>query len=298
MKRDYEACRVIAENFQTKRDFRKRASGEFQWLQRNGLLEAACAHMDQLRRSLSDADIAEIAGRYDTRRAFKLGDQSAYQAARKRGTLDVVCDHMDKGRYRVLTNEQIAEIAARYSTRSELARRDNGAYQTATKRGILDAVCAHMDGKGDRRLADAEILEIAGRFSTRNDFKLGDFGAYTTAIRRGLIDSACAHMNYGATGFREDKPAVLYQFRIETADGRVVYKVGITNRKPSQRAATMRIFRGAKVELTKCIHFDLGRDARIAEKRLLRRFAGCRYEGPPVMRNGSTELFTTNPLEI
>lgn len=297
MKYNYETCHTVALTFSTKQDFRDGANGEFQWLRRNDSLQKACAHMAPMRRTLTDDDIAAIANGFDHRRAFKLGDQSAYNAATKRGILDSVCAHMETDRYRILTNEQIAAIASTYKSRSEMKFADNGAYQTATKRGILDAVCDHMDSRGCRRLSDDEVLEVATKFRTRNDFKLGDFGAYTTAIRRGLIDEACDHMEFGATGFRHDKPAVLYQFRIELEDGMVVYKVGITNRKPRQRAITMGIRRGLKADLTHSVQFEFGRDARIAEKRLHRKFASSKYSGPPVMKNGNTELFTADVME-
>lgn len=294
---NYETCSAAAAKFKTKAAFRENANKEFQWLRRNELLDAACAHMVSLRRDIGDADITAIAGRYTHRRAFKLGDQSAYNAATKRGILDLVCAHMQPVR-RTLSNEQIAEIAGRYLARAEFVRNDNGAYQSAIKRGILDDVCAHMDGKGDRRLSDDEILGIAKQFTTRNDFKLGDFGAYTTAIRRDLIAQACAHMEYGAWGFREDRPAVLYRFRIQSADGLVLYKIGITNRKPKQRLLTMGLHPGAKADLLDAIRFNSGRDARIAEKRLHRKYAAHRYNGPPVMKNGNTELFTVSVLEL
>jgi len=297
MKWTYEVCAAAALMFSTKRDFREKSNCEFQWLRRNGLLDRACGHMISVYRILDDKDIAEIAKKYATRRAFKLGDQSAYKASLKRGIADRVCAHMDGERYRLLSDSQIAEIAERFSSRSEFVINDSGAYQTAIKRGILDAVCSHMP-KGTRRLSDAELLTIAGRYKTRNDFKLGDFGAYTTSIRRGLIDAASEHMEYGATGFREDKPAVLYQFRVLTPDGLVLYKVGITNRKPKQRLITMGLVKGSKATLAHSIPFENGRDARIAEKRLHRRFSSHRYVGPPVMKNGNTELFTVNVLDF
>ncbi len=251
--------------------------------------------MEPLYRTLSDHDIAEVASGYLNRRAFKLGDQSAYQAARKRGTLDAVCAHMKTLR-RSQTDEQLAEIASRYATRSEFVANDNGAYQVATKRGILDTVCAHMPD-GDRRLSDDELLSIARQHKTRNDLSIADFGVYTTVLRRGLMDQAFAHMEPGATGFREDLPAVLYQFRITTKAGVVVYKVGITNRKPKQRLITMGVQRGAKSELIAAVQFPLGRDARIEEKRLHRLFSASRYDGPAIMVNGNTELFTVKLLD-
>jgi len=259
-------------------------------------LQDACAHMEQLRRNLSDGDIASIANVYSHRRAFKLGDQSAYQAATKRGILDQVCAHMQSDRYRILTNEQVAKIASKFTSPSEFSEGDKAAYQTATKRRILDSVCAHMDRRGCRRLTDKEILEISSKFKTRNDFKLGDFGAYTTAIRRGLIEACCAHMEFGATGFRPDLPASLYQFRIELEDGTIIYKVGITNRKPRQRLITMGIRVGVKSRLVNHIQYETGREARAEEKRLHRKFAAHRYLGPSVMKNGNTELFTSNVM--
>lgn len=247
--------------------------------------------MSPLRRTLSDADIAGIALQFDGRRAFKLGDQGAYNAALKRGILDRVCAHMDADRYRVLSDEQLVEIASRYFTRLEFLRGDKAAYGTAYRRGILDEICAGLGNRPLRRLSDDEIFDIAAPFRTRNDFKLADFGAYVTAIRRNLIDQVCAHMEYGATGFREDLPAVLYQFRLDIPDGPTLYKVGITNRKPRQRMVTMGIQRGTVAELTHFLRFPLGRDARLAEKRLHRRHARHRYAGPPVMKNGNTEVF-------
>lgn len=292
MKLDYRHCASVALTFKTRGELRSKASSEYQWLRRNGLIDQACQHMERVHRSLSDDDIAAIAAKYSHRTGLKLGDQSVYNAAKKRGILDRVCAHMSGDRYRILSDEQIAELAARFDTRTEFARNDNGAYQTATKRGILDAICAHMDGRKTRRLSDSEILEIASTFKARNDFKIGDFGAYTTAIRRGLIVQACAHMQYGAWGFREDRSAVLYQFHITLPDGLVLYKVGITNRKPNVRLTTMGLFPGAKARLTHCIKFARGRDARMTEKALHRLNDSNRYAGPPIMNNGNTELFT------
>lgn len=292
MKWNYEKCAAIAAGFSRKKDFREKADPAFQWLRRNGLVDQACAHMIIMRRDLSDPEVGQIAGGYQTRRSFKLGDQSAYKTAIKRGILDQVCAHMTE-RYRVLTDEQICEIASNFSTRSAFLDGDSPAYQTAQKRGILESICQHMDGRnGNRRLSNDEILSIAKQFPSRNDFKLGDFGAYTTAIRRGLIVEACAHMEYGAWGFREDRPAVLYQFRMQMTCGQILYKVGITNRKPRQRLATMGLNPGIIAELDGYVDFAIGRDARMTEKRLHKEFRAYRYAGPSVMSNGNTELFT------
>lgn len=203
---------------------------------------------------------------------------------------------MNNERYRILSDEQIADKALGFDSRSAFYAGDSGAYQTAVKRGILQTVCAHMP-KGTRRLTNSQLLAIAVTYKTRNDFKLGDFGAYTTAIRRGIITEASEHMEPGSTGFREDMPAVLYQFRVVTGEGLVLYKVGITNRKPRQRLTTMGLLDGAKGVLMHAVEFACGRDARMAEKRLHREFAKHRYCGQPVLKNGNTELFLVPVIE-
>jgi cytochrome c553 len=252
--------------------------------------------MQTLRRELSDSDLAGIAAKYAHRRAFKIGDHSAYMAAWRRGILDAICAHMTVKKRR-LSDEELAQIAAKYATRSEFNANDTGAYQAASKRGILDAICAHMP-PGDRRLTDQEVIGIAKKYQTRMAFKEGDFGAYKVVLRRGLEQEAFAHMEYGETGYRQDLPAILYQFRVELPDGQVLHKVGITNRPPKRRLASMGLVRGVKATLTKTVHFSTGRDARMAEQRLHKAFCGHRYRGPAVMSNGNTELFTVPILEI
>jgi hypothetical protein len=246
--------------------------------------------MTPLRRRLSDDELTEAASGYTHRRAFKLGNQAAYMQAMKRGMLDAICAHM-VAKWRKQSDAELAAIALKFSTRSEFEKCDSGAYQTAGRRGILDTICHHMP-PGDRRLTDAEIIAIAAQYKTRGVFKECDFGAYTTMLRRGLELDACRHMEPGFTGFRDDLPATLYQFRMTIPGGAVLHKVGITNRPPDKRLLSMGLVRGVKAQLVSTISFDLGRDARIREKQLHQQFAPHKYNGSQVMRNGNTELFT------
>lgn len=252
--------------------------------------------MKPVYRDLSDDDIRLIAAKYTSRRAFKLADQPAYAAALRRGLIDSVCSHMDI-KYRILSNAQLINIAAKYDAKVDFLKNDKAAYQTAEKRGLLDVVCAHMKGRPIRHQKADTLLAIAKTYKTRNDLKLGDFGAYTAILRRGLEETAFAHMEAGNTGFREDLPATLYQFKMETPRGLVLYKVGITNRLPKQRLVTMGRAFGVKATLVKTVEFERGRDARITEKRLHRRFKNHRYNGEPLLKNGNTELFYVPLIE-
>ena len=246
--------------------------------------------MAPLRRTLSNADIAEIAGRYTNRTALKFGDQSIYNAAKKRGILDSVCAHMDV-KHRVMSDAEVAAIAKTFTSRSEFDRLDKGAYQTATKRGILDHVCSHMDSRGNRRLTDAEIIAIAKPHRTRRDFKLVDFGAYVAAWRRGLLEVACAHMVDGSTAFNPKKPAILYCIRFIKPCGEVLHKVGITNRSAKIRLQTLGLHSGVKASILREVRFQKGSDARAREISILTAMSEHKYQGDPIMANGNTELF-------
>lgn len=290
MRRTFDECAAEALKYKTRAEFRRLSNGHYQSLKNMRRVDEACAHMEHVYRSITDEMILSAAVKYSTRTEFRNADQPLYAAARKRGLIDQAFGHMAVKK-RKLSDSEIEAIAAKYTTRSEFDRCDTGAYQKAKKRGILDAICAHMPD-GDRRLTDDEILAIARQYKSRMVFKESDFGAYTTMLRRGLELDACRHMEPGFTGFRDDLPAVLYQYRMTTPDGQVLHKVGITNRPPAKRLLSMGLVKGVSASLVSTINFQSGRDARIREKQLHKQFSCHRYTGCPVMKNGNTELFT------
>ena len=288
--RTFEECAAEALKYKTRADFRRSSNGHYQSLNHMRRVDEACAHMERVYRSITDEMVLSAAAQYSTRTEFKRADQALYAAARKRGLTDLAFGHMAVKK-RKQSDADLAAIAKQHATRGEFYKLDSGAYQVAASRGILDAICAHMPD-GDRRLTDDEILAIARQYKTRGVFKESDFGAYTTMLRRGLEQQACAHMEPGANGFRDDLPAVLYQYRMTTPDGQVLHKVGITNRPPAKRLLSMGLVKGVSASLVSTIHFQSGRDARIREKQLHKQFSCHRYTGCPVMKNGNTELFT------
>lgn len=346
---NYEICTVIAQTFETKRDFRAKENLAYQWLLRNGLLNTACAHMRPLLRSLTDEGVAAIAAKYSSRKAFNIGDRSAYSIALRRGILDKVCAHMElspRYSYTRWNRGSVFDEAAKYKSRAEFKRCNAGAYEFALSNGLLDQACAHMrDGKrfwhvfelmsvaikysdwsefiklepqaynfakmykltcmASAHMSKSRItwtkelvLAEAAKHQARGLFQLSVAGAYKHADQHGYLDEACAHMPPPEYGFSKEKPAVLYHLRITTLDGLALYKIGITNRDPVARIAGMGLPDGVSAEVLDAIRFNSGRDARIAEKRLHRKYAAHRYNGPQVMKNGNTELFTVSVLEL
>ena len=142
------------------------------------------------------------------------------------------------------------------------------------------------------------MMDEAKKYQSRTAFCKGDQAAYAYLWKRGLLDEACAHMPPPEYGFSKERAAVLYHLRITGPGGLVLFKVGITNRAVEDRIAGMGLHDGISAEVLDRIEFASGRDARIAEKRLHRRLSSKRYSGPPVMKNGNTELFTVNVLDF
>ena len=239
-------------------------------------------------------ECAAAAAKFVTRNDFRKLANAEYHWLHRRGLLDHACAHMKVLR-RVLSDNELLDIGKRYNSIADLQRADFSAYNRAKSRGILQDMCAHMDAR-NRQYSDDEIREVAKQFHTRMEFCDGDLGVYKAAHRRNMLDEVCSHMEYSPSGFCMDKPGIVYQFKVITQDGGVLYKIGISNRTPAKRLKDMLLLPGVKATLTHCIKFTHGRDARMTEKILHRLNASNRYSGAPVMRNGNTELFTAQVI--
>jgi hypothetical protein len=94
------------------------------------------------------------------------------------------------------------------------------------------------------------------------------------------------------TGFKKNKPAILYYLKIITVD-QILYKIGITNRTISARFSVEEL-KSTEVLWTK--NYESGEDCYDEEQRILKESQGFRYIGIPVLYNGNTELFTIDIL--
>lgn len=97
------------------------------------------------------------------------------------------------------------------------------------------------------------------------------------------------------TGFKSDKPAILYYLRVTSSDKKKLYKIGITNRSVSDRFYYHDL---EKIEVIEIVEFDRGRDAYDLEQLYLRESSEFAYSGPPVLSSGNTELFVKDVLGL
>lgn len=241
-----------------------------------------------------EAVFAEAA-KYKNRAEFRRSNQGAYGYALSHGLLSQACSHM-RGGHRFWHVFELMAVAVKYQNWREFTKSEPQAYNFANKSGLIEIASAHM--QRDRKSWDkASVIAEATKFTSRGMFLALASGAYKHANQYGYLEEACAHMPPPDYGFSKEKQASLYNIRIRLPDSTCLFKVGITNRSPAVRLKGMRLAPGVTGEVIEVITFTSGRDARMAEKRIHRKFSSHRYGGPAVMGNGNTELFTVNPLE-
>jgi ribosomal protein L32 len=92
------------------------------------------------------------------------------------------------------------------------------------------------------------------------------------------------------TGFRNDLPGILYFLEITHPVQGILYKIGITNRSVKKR---FRMVEQATFTVLDEVRFKDGGMCAASEKDWHKRLKKYRYEGPPVLKSGNTELFTS-----
>jgi len=96
-------------------------------------------------------------------------------------------------------------------------------------------------------------------------------------------------------GFNPSKPAYLYYLKVTTSEGRILYKIGITNRSVNERFNLTDL---TKIEIIKQKRYEKGTDALNWETKLKRMFKQYQYKGPNILENGNTELFTVDVMVL
>jgi len=279
-------------------EFIKAEPQAYNFANKNKLAGIASAHMRKARRAWSKESVLAEAAKHQSRSMFISMASGAYKHALANGYVDEVFSHMDNLRGQDWDKGKVLNEAGKYKTRTDFQAGAGGAHAHALRNGYLDEACAHMEIR--KRDLDREfVLSEAKKYKSRSHFKTMEPSCYLHAKRNGFLDEACAHMGKPLpSGFKDAGKANLYHLRVTCPDGLILFKIGITNRTPKDRIQSLYLNEGITAEVLDVIEFETGRDARIAEKRLHRKMSSFRYSGPPLMRNGNTELFTENILDF
>jgi len=96
-------------------------------------------------------------------------------------------------------------------------------------------------------------------------------------------------------GFDSTKAAYLYYLKVTTEDGKILYKIGITNRTVDERFNLTDL---SKIEIVKQKLYENGKDALEWETKFKRQFKEHQYVGPNILESGNTELFTIDIMRL
>lgn len=293
-----EKCLAEAKKYTTRVSFFKEGRAAYAALQKRGLLNDACAHMPLSSRysykRWTRKEIFVEAGKYESRAEFKRKQPGAYEYALANGMLEQVCTHMRGSKFWNIF--ELMAVAIKYKHKPDFIRSEPQAYNYANRNKLVDIACHHMTRHVTTWSKDLVMAEAA-KYEQRGLFQASAAGAYKHADKNGYLEEACSHMPPPEYGFSKEKQATMYHLRITLPDGMVLYKLGITNRATEKRVIGMGHQPGTVVDILDQINFDCGRDARIAEKRLHRRYSEHKYHGSHIMKNGNTELFHVPLIE-
>lgn len=271
----------LAQPYKLRSSFQKENTGAYAWAHKQGLLDQVCSHMPTRPRKKWDKEaVLTLAKQCGTRVNLERTSKAAINAALSDGYWHEVLDLFpDSGWY----PEAIFEEARKYKTRSEFAKGSIGAYRAAIRLGLEDKACDHMEWK-IHHYSDEELSKLAQQYKTRTDFAYEYPGAANAARKRGIWEKICEHMGPVKSGFREDKPAVLYLL-VDHNISRV--NVGITGRF-KHRLATHNLNDRADYQVLRLVEFTEGETPRSAERLILE---GLREKGIEPL-DGTREEFS------
>jgi len=132
---------------------------------------------------------------------------------------------------------------------------------------------------------------------TKNLFNKRDPGIYANCSKHGPFTQNKGNHLQGhgcpqcyTPGFDKNKPGTLYYLEVVTVSG-TLWKIGITNRTIDERFTAKDLL---SITVVYQHTFKSGKDASDLEKLLLKEYKHLQYDGAKVLRDGNTELFTSD----
>jgi len=198
-----ELIMKVAKEFRKRTNF-ARFSYAYHAAKKLGILEEACAHMDELQKPhgyWNKERVAAEAKKYKTRTDFMNGNSAAYSKAKDMNWVDDVCTHMTSSQKPrgYWTYENCMTEAKRWVSRSQFERGANGAWAASIKYGLAGEI-PHASGFSykikywSRSAVLKEISEkcIYGRTDWYNKSK----NSYAYAAKHSLIEDIAKELGW------------------------------------------------------------------------------------------------------
>ncbi|WP_170365184.1 hypothetical protein [Ruegeria arenilitoris] len=229
-----------------------------------------------------------------TRMEFQSRFAGAYDKSYSLGWLDEIGAHWNtfsvpNGHW---TEDVLRVELLKYGSREELRLANSSAYSAVHNhqlQRLFDEVYGPQKSHEIKWTFDKARAEFL-KHKTRQECHQHANGAYQAAFRQGFLFRALKGIPNAKGGFDHEKPAIVYYLRLHTGQ----FKIGITNRTVKKRyVGETHLFDVICVK-----RFDVGMDAQIVEDHILSHFKHLRYEGPPLLSSGNTEIFVTDILSL
>lgn len=131
--------------------------------------------------------------------------------------------------------------------------------------------------------------------STKIDIICPIHGKFKQGPNDHLSGKGCA--SCAKSGFDQNKPAYCYYIKFKS-EMQTLYKIGVTNLTVIKRLGSMRIDKDIHATIIQELYFENGFEALEMETKILKEFKGFLYQGDPIMKNGNSELFTIDILNL
>lgn len=286
-----------ANKYTSRSDFRKYSKNAYLAANKKKLLDIICTYTETKYVYWTNTMLQKEALKYNTRNDFQKYNSNAYQSARKKGILKEICSHMDNDKIN-WTIEMLKKEALKYNTRTEFAKKSQNAYATAVRRNIINDICCHMEWHNGMLWTEDALNAEAAKYKSIKEFRKNNEAAYTAIKRKKLISTACSHMSRGQSGFNPAIPAILYYIKFESILDTPIYKIGITNYNTKERINSMLSDRNVTATILKEFYFEIGKEAYELEQLYHKEFENYRYNGDSFLKNGNTELFYKDVLNL
>lgn len=198
----------IASRYTAIEEFTEKEWSKYVILQRRGLLDMACKHMNKKEMigenhpkfKHTNESLTQKAAKCKTPKEFREKYPSEYILAHNREIFDKITTHFvssnpagENHANSKYTNKEIFDIASTYKTLPELIEKHYDVYQTSRTRGIFKEITAHMpklvgENHPLAKHKDCEIVEIGSKYKTPYEFLQNDYNLYCRAFRRNLLN--------------------------------------------------------------------------------------------------------------
>jgi len=168
-----------------------------------------------------------------------------------------------------------------------------GAVNRSKILGIYKKITERFDRKKRSSKYNIKTLrKIASKYNTRTEFFKFDKGAYVFASKNDLLSRICNNMEYvnkNGNKPRIDRIITLYYIKIYG-----LYKIGWTSTSIEIRFGTV----SRDMKIVAYWQWEDGMIPYKIEKDILLKFKEFKYNGPKILKNGNTELFIKDILNL